>query len=38
MVKELILILGIQESILTNDMGCDQWWQVNQTFLTYIAY
>jgi hypothetical protein len=27
-----------QGSIFTNDMGCGQWWLVDQIFLTYIAY
>jgi hypothetical protein len=37
-VKELITILGVQGSIPTNDMGCGQWWDVDQIFFTYLAY
>lgn len=27
----------VQKSILTNDMVCDQQWDVDRIFLTYIA-
>jgi hypothetical protein len=36
-VKELIFIFGVQGSILMNGMGCDQRWNVNHIFLTYIG-
>jgi hypothetical protein len=36
MVNEMISIIGVQ-GYSTNDMGCDQWWDVDQIFFTYIA-
>jgi hypothetical protein len=33
-VNELISILKVKGSIPINDMGCDQWWDLDWIFLT----
>jgi hypothetical protein len=35
-VKKLISLLGVQKSPFTNDMGCDQCWNVDQIFPAYV--
>ncbi len=36
-VKELMCILGDQGSILTNDIGWGEHWDVDQIFPTYVT-
>jgi len=36
-VKELIYILGDRGSILTNDIGCGEHWDVDQIIPTYVT-